>query len=75
MCSYLSETLFSILWGTDPEVELLDHIVTSFFKINLFFGHTMQQVGSLVPQPETGPVHLELGERSLNHWTAREVPW
>ena len=26
--SYLSETLFSILLGTDPEVELLDHIIT-----------------------------------------------
>ena len=31
--------------------------------------------GILVPQPGIKPVSPELGAQSLNHWTAREVPW
>lgn len=27
VCKYLSESLFSILWGVYPEIELLDHLV------------------------------------------------
>ena len=31
-------------------------------------------MGNLVPQPEIEPIPLVVEARSLNHWTAREVP-
>ena len=39
-----------------------------------FFGRTMQHAGILVPQPGIEPTASVLEARSLNHWTAREVP-
>ena len=43
----------------------------------LFFGYFWPchvAYGSLVPRPGIEPVSPGVGARSLNHWTAREVP-
>ena len=50
----------------------LVHLKSFILFFCLFFGHTA--CGILVPQPGTKPVSPALGEQSLNHWTAREVP-
>ena len=44
------------------------------FLCFLFFWPRQAACGILVPRPGIKPVPPALGARSLNHWTAREVP-
>ena len=39
-----------------------------------FFGHAAGACGILVPRPGIKPAPLAVEARSLNHWTAGEVP-
>ena len=43
------------------------------FIFFIFFGHTVQHAGILVPWPGMEPMPPALGAWHLNHWTAREV--
>ena len=40
----------------------------------LFFGHTTQHAGILVPQPGIKPVPSAMEAQSPNHWTTRDFP-
>ena len=45
-----------------------------FFGFWFVFGCATRLAGILVPRPGIKPMPPALGARSLNHWTAREVP-
>ena len=45
-----------------------------YFKFS-FLGHTVLHIGSQFPdKPGVEPIPPAMEVRSLNHWTAREVP-
>ena len=54
------------------KVRILD--VQTYIMYFLFFGCTSRHAGILVPQPGVELVPPAVEARSLNHWTAREVP-
>ena len=60
-------------WENGPYQVILrkEPFIISIF----FFWPHCAACGILVPQPEVEPVAPALEARSLNHWTAREVPY
>ena len=50
-------------------------LFTKCFMINvLFFDHTTQHAGILVPQPGVEPVPSAMEVQSSNHWITRGFP-
>ena len=50
-------------------------ILKSFLKTKYVFVHAAWHVGWLVSRPGIKPIPPALEAKSLNHCTAREVPW
>ena len=66
-----SMSYFTILISSS--LDLFSNITFCLF-VFVFWLHSVP-CGTLVPQPGIEPVPIALETQSLNHWTAREVPY